>query len=229
MRNEMKTQKIDMESYNGRLEKAKKMLQPAKRNSTLAMDRGKLLGLAPANSYLQVGRRISVVEAPPAAKLLAFQDSDDEDENDMEEIAKTMPVKIRLEKKDIRARSLSSTKTPPPFDVNQLRKEFGPEMRKALESLMMDDPSVMLAMPVSRETTRGSRRDLESHGPLDQIAFANRPSERSQLDTQPDKVGDMGKLKLPPVQAEKSLVGRAPKNHKVPAAVKPLLSTVTET
>ncbi|XP_054752391.1 uncharacterized protein LOC129257967 [Lytechinus pictus] len=229
MRNEVKTQKEDMDSYNERLEKARKMLQPAKKNSSLAMDRGKLLGLAPSNSYLKVGRRISVVEAPPAAKLLAFQDSDDDDD-DIEEISKAMPVKINLEKSDLRAKSLSSTKTPPPFDVNQLRKEFGPEMRKALESLMMDDPSVMLAMPVSRETTRGSRRDFENYGTLEQLADANRPNEGSQPDNQPpEKTGDAGKLKLPPVQVEKSLVGRIPKNHKVTAAAKPLLSTVTET
>ena len=217
-----------MESYNDRLEKAKKMLQPARKLSTLAMDKGKLMGKAPSDSYLKVGRRISVIEAPSAAKLLAFADSDDDDD-EVNEVAKSMPVKIPLERKEIKRRS-TKLKTPPPFDINQMRKEFCPELRKELESLMMDDPNVMLAMPLSRETTRGSRRDFDGHGlgHADQVVDANRPEDSvAQLENQSEKHGE-AKLKLPPVQVDKSLVSRIPKTHKPPAAAKPLLSTVTE-
>ncbi|XP_072175987.1 uncharacterized protein [Diadema setosum] len=231
IRNETKSQKEDMESYNERLEKAKKMLQPALKQSNLAMDNGKLLGRAPSNAYLSVGRRISVVEAPPAAKLLMFADSDDEDENDIMEVMKEIPVKINIDRKTMAAaaRAKSCAKTPPPFDLNQLRKEFSPELRKALEGLMIDDPNVMLAMPVSRENTRGSRRDSIGQGLVEHMPDIVNPDVTSAPpEPQTGNEKQSSVLKLPPVQVEKALVGRTQKGHKA-AASKPVLSTVAET
>ncbi|XP_033643741.1 uncharacterized protein LOC117303631 [Asterias rubens] len=148
VRNETKTQKECMESFNSRKEHASTMLKPARRQSVIAMDNGKNMGSAPPDNYHEVGRRLSMARMPSF-----IESSDDDDSCFMEDIA----LPSNLGAPDVTQGLLS----PPPFDIVKFRSEIGPELQVELDNLEIGNSTGASSNPnyeIPEESTTEGRK-----------------------------------------------------------------------
>ncbi|XP_022102544.1 uncharacterized protein LOC110985665 [Acanthaster planci] len=203
VRNETRSQKEEMESYNGRLEQATKLLRPARRQSVAAMDNGKNMGSNPSDTYHEIGRRISM------ARLNSMTEEHFENECPINETEPTTDTPV-----DEQALPDHSNSLPPPFDMVKLRSELGPDLQKELDSLEIDDGRGTCLIPIHPS-------------PNYEVCPTelNPPTNATKCSPKPP-----AKLKLPPVQVNRHFILRKPSTKQLLASIaKPTLSTVSET
>ncbi|XP_038054560.1 uncharacterized protein LOC119726782 [Patiria miniata] len=200
VRNETRSQKEEMVSYNGRLEQAAKMLKPARRQSVVALDNGRNMGSNPPDAYHDVGSRISM------ARLDYMIEEDSGDESLADE---TEPATAPQEQKPLE----QNTSSPPPFDMVKFRSELGPELQKELDNLEIDDGRGVCLVPIHPSPSQ-EVRPIETNHAADVKKSSPKPP---------------AKLKLPPVQVNRHFVLKKSSSKQLLASVaKPRLSTVSE-
>lgn len=232
IRNETKVQKETMESFNERKDTAKKLLAPARRQSMVALTNGELMGSADPENYLKVGRKLSKIDIRDD---LYYSSSDEEDTELVGEVKMSSLLtqqNFDTEGRRRRQKSSKSVGTSPGINLTKLRHELGPELRKQLDAIFIDDPDYQMS-PLTRVGTasadstgqKPTSDDTATSSTIRIDADEGEMEDETDLNVIQEDKEKTPRLKLPPLKADRNILSSIVSR---PNVAKPMLSTVAE-